>query len=98
MPDRLIRITASTTFPLLEATAAGHDFAEDAEAVLDVTTPTTPPENETPDHVTVELELDNTDLTELSAHVDRVTLSADQARHLAGELTDAADRVDEPKS
>ncbi|QHS15818.1 DUF6360 family protein [Halopenitus persicus] len=90
MPDRLIRVNAYTTLDLLEATAAGHDFEESAFAVLNVTVP-----SENPDHVTVELELDNDDLTELPAHADRVALSPDQARELAADLESYADRVDE---
>ncbi|WP_096391512.1 DUF6360 family protein [Halopenitus persicus] len=89
MTDRLTRVNAYTTFDLLEATAIGHGFEESAYAVLDVTVP-----SRNPDHVTIELELDNVDLTELPAHADRVEISADQARELAAELEAYADRVD----
>jgi hypothetical protein len=44
--------------------------------------------------VTLELELDNTQLETLPAHADRVTLSAAQARELAGELETYAARVE----
>ena len=89
MPDRLIRVNAYTTFDLLDGTATGHGFEESALAVLNVTAPRT-----NPDHVTLELELDNADLEELPAHADRVRLSAEQARELAAELESYADRVD----
>lgn len=89
MPDRLLRINAYTTFDMLDGTATGHDFEEDAFAVLNVTAP-----RKNPDHVKLEFELDNTQLERLPAHADRVTLSAEQARTLAGELEKYADRVD----
>jgi hypothetical protein len=89
MPDRLIRVNAYTTFDLLDGVATGHGFEEEAYAVLNVTAP-----REDPDHLTLELELDNTELTELPAHADRVTLSAAQARELAAELESYADRVE----
>jgi hypothetical protein len=89
MPDRLLRVNAYTTFDMIDATATGHDFEESALAVLNVTAP-----RESPDHVTLELELDNTGLETLPAHADRVTLSAAQARELAGELEKYAARVE----
>jgi len=89
MPDRLLRVNAYTTFDMIDATATGHDFEESALAVLNVTAP-----RESPDHVTLELELDNTGLETLQAHADRVTLSAAQARELAGELEKYAARVE----
>lgn len=90
MPDRLIRVNAYTTFDLLEGEATGHDFEESAPAVLNVTAP-----RRNPDHVALELELDNTGLEELPAHADRVRLSAAEARELAAELESYADRVQE---
>jgi hypothetical protein len=89
MPDRLLKVNGYTTFDMLDGTARGHDFDEEAFAVLNVTAP-----RENPDHVTLELELDNTQLETLPAHADRVTLSAAQARELAAELEQYADRVD----
>ena len=89
MPDRLIRVNAYTTFDLLDGEAIAHDFEEEALAVLNVTAPRNDPE-----HVTLELELDNTQLEQLPAHADRVRLSAEQARTLASELETYADRVD----
>jgi hypothetical protein len=89
MPDRLLKINAYTTFDMLDGTAQGHDFEEAAFAVLNVTAPRT-----NPDHVTLELELDNTQLDTLPAHADRVTLSAAQARELAEELESYAAKVE----
>jgi hypothetical protein len=89
MPDRLLKINAYTTFDMLDGSAQGHEFEEEAFAVLNVTAP-----REDPDHVRLELELDNTQLTHLPAHADRVTLSAAQARELAGELETYAARVE----
>jgi hypothetical protein len=74
---------------MLDGSAQGHDFDEEAFAVLNVTAPRTDP-----DHVTLELELDNTQLETLPPHADRVTLSAAQARELADELERYAATVD----
>ena len=89
MPDRLLKINAYTTLDMLDGSAQGHDFDEEAFAVLNVTAPRTDP-----DHVTLELELDNTQLETLPPHADRVTLSAAQARELADELERYAATVD----
>lgn len=89
MPDRLLKVNAYTTFDLLDAEAEGHDFEESALAVLNVTAP-----RKNPDHVALELELDNAQLTELPAHADRVRLSAAEARTLAAELEKYAGRVE----
>jgi hypothetical protein len=89
MPDRLLKVNAYTTFDMLDGSAQGHDFEETALAVLNVTAP-----RQEPDHVTLELELDNTQLETLPAHADRVTLSAAQARELADELETYAARVE----
>jgi hypothetical protein len=89
MPDRLLKINAYTTFDMLDGSAEGHEFSEEAFAVLNVTAP-----RKNPDHVTLELELDNTQLTALPAHADRVTLSAAQARELAAELETYAAKVE----
>ncbi|MFC7070812.1 DUF6360 family protein [Halobaculum lipolyticum] len=89
MPDRLVRVNAYTTFDLLDGFARGHDFDEEAVAVLNVTAP-----RENPQEVTLELELDNSGLETLPAHAEGVTLSAEQARELAGELETYAARVE----
>jgi len=89
MPDRLLKINAYTTFDMLDGTAEAHEFEESAYAVLNVTAP-----RDDPDHVSLELELDNTELDHLPAHADRVRLSAAEARELAAELESYADRVE----
>ena len=89
MPDRLIRVNAYTTFDLLDGFARGHDFEEETVAVLNVTAP-----RENPEAVTLELELDNTGLETLPPHAEGVTLSAAEARDLAGELEKYAARVE----
>ncbi|MFC6905238.1 DUF6360 family protein [Halalkalicoccus tibetensis] len=89
MPDRIMKVNAYTTFDLLDGEAKGHGWTDEALAILNVTAP-----REDPDHVSLELELDNTDLENLPAHADSVTLSAEQARTLAADLEKQADRVD----
>lgn len=89
MVDRIMTVNAYTTFDMLEGTVEGHGFEEEALAVLNVTAP-----RKNPDHVSVQLELDNTDLSEVTPHADTVTISAAQARELAGELEEYADRVE----
>lgn len=93
MPNRLLRVNAYTTFDMLDGEAVGHDFTEEAFAVLNVTAP-----RQNPDHVRLELELDNGQLEHLPAHADRVTLSASEARTLAEELESYADRVEAAQS
>jgi hypothetical protein len=89
MPNRLLRVNAYTTFDMLDAEAVSHEFTEEALAVLNVTAP-----RKNPDHVRLELELDNSQLDHLPAHADKVTLTAEQARTLAGELEEYAGRVE----
>lgn len=89
MVDRILRVNAYTTFDLLDGRVEGHGFEEEALAVLNVTAP-----REDPDHVSLQLELDNTQLSEVPAHADHVDLSAAQARELAEELEKYAGRVE----
>jgi hypothetical protein len=89
MVDRIMKVNAFTTLDLLDGEAEGHDFEEEAYAVLNVTSP-----REDPDHVSLQLELDNTQLENLQPHADKVRLSADEARQLAAELEDHADKVE----
>lgn len=89
MADRIMTVNAYTTLDLLEGRAEGHGFEEEAMATLNARTPRTDPE-----HVTLQLELDNTELEQLPAHADSVTLTAEQARTLAEELTECAKRVE----
>ncbi len=90
MADRILKVNAFTTFDLLDGVAEGHGFEDEALSVLNVTTDT----RDDPDHVELQVELDNTDLSEIQPHADRVELSADQARELATELQKYADKVD----
>jgi len=93
MADRILRVTAYTTFDLLDGRVEGHDFDEEAPAVLNVTAP-----RKNPDHVELQLEMDNTQLSELRPHADHVTLSATEARELASELEEYARRVEDAQS
>ena len=90
MADRVLKVNAFTTFDLLDARLEGHGFEEEAFATLNVRTA-----REDPEEISLDLELDNTQLDSVPAHADRVSLSAAEARTLAAELQQAADRVDE---
>jgi hypothetical protein len=89
MPNRLLKVNAYTTLDLVDATARGHDFADSGVAVVNVTAP-----RENPDHVTLQLEIDNSRLESVPAHADEVTLSAAEARTLADALESYAAKVD----
>lgn len=93
MPDRLLRVNAYTTLDLVDGRARGHEFEADAPGVVNVTAP-----RESPEHVTLEVELDNTAIEELAAHADEIDLSPAQARTLADALTETADRVEAARS
>ncbi|MFC6974764.1 DUF6360 family protein [Halomicroarcula sp. GCM10025709] len=93
MVDRILKVNAYTTFDLLDGTVEGHGFDEDALAVLNVTAP-----RKDPDHVELQLEMDNTDLDAVEPHADKVTLSAAQARELAGELERYAGKVEDAQA
>jgi len=90
MSDRLLSVNAYTTLDLIDGEAEAHDFTESAFAVVNATAP-----RKQPDHVKLELELDNAELENLPAHADRVRLTPDQARELAGELEKYAARVED---
>ncbi|WP_276299667.1 DUF6360 family protein [Halorussus lipolyticus] len=90
MVDRLLKVNAYTTLDLVDASAEGHDFAESARAVLNVTAPRNDPEK-----VELQLELDNTQLDRLPAHADSVDLSAEQARKVAADLEKYAAKVEQ---
>jgi len=89
MSDRILSVTAYTTLDLIEGEAEAHDFSESAYAVVNATAP-----RKQPDHVKLEMELDNAELEVLPAHADRVRLTPDQARELAADLEKNADKVD----
>ncbi|OYR42166.1 MULTISPECIES: DUF6360 family protein [unclassified Halorubrum] len=88
MSNRLLRVNAYTTLDLVDGRVRGHDFEEDAPGVVNVTAP-----REEPDHVTLQVELDDTAFDSLPAHADEVELSTAQARALAEALESTADRV-----
>lgn len=86
MADRIIKVNAFTTFDLLDGEAEGHGWTEEALAVLNLTSGD--------GDVVLELELDNTETTEIPAHAERVRLSPAEARKLASELKSYADKVE----
>ncbi|MFC6731463.1 MULTISPECIES: DUF6360 family protein [unclassified Haladaptatus] len=90
MPDRIMTVNAYTTLDLLDAQAEGHGFTEEAFATLNVTAP-----RKNPDHVSLQVELDPTELDTLAPHADSVRLTAEEARTLAAELEKYAEKVDE---
>ncbi|WP_253737256.1 DUF6360 family protein [Halohasta salina] len=89
MSDRLLSVNAYTTLDLLDGEAEGHAFTESAYAVVNATAP-----RKQPDHVKLEMELDNAELEHLPAHADRVRLTPAQARELAADLEKHASRVE----
>lgn len=89
MSDRLLSVNAYTTLDLIDGEAEAHEFTESAYAVVNATAP-----RKQPDHVKLEMELDNAELQHLPAHADRVRLTPDQARELASDLETYADKVD----
>ncbi len=89
MADRIMKVNAYTTLDLLDGEAEGHGFTEEAYAVVNVTSP-----RKNPDHVSVQLELDNTELEELRPHADTVRLSPSEARTLAADLEKHAANVE----
>ncbi|TQQ82223.1 DUF6360 family protein [Halonotius roseus] len=89
MSDRLLSVNAYTTLDLLEGEAEAHEFTESAYAVVNATAP-----RKNPDHVKLEMELDNAELEHLTAHADRVRLTPEQARTIAADLEKYADKVE----
>jgi len=90
MSDRLLSVNAYTTLDLLEGEAEAHEFTESAYAVVNATAP-----RKNPDHVKLEMELDNAELDKLPAHADRVRLTPEQARTIAADLEKYASRVED---
>jgi hypothetical protein len=89
MADRIMKVNAFTTLDLVDGGAEGHGFEEDAYAVVNVTSP-----REDPDHVSLQLELDNTELEHLRPHAETVRLSAQEAKTLAADLEKHAEKVE----
>ncbi|WP_435196906.1 DUF6360 family protein [Natronomonas sp. EA1] len=89
MADRIMKVNAFTTLDLVDAEAEGHGFTEEAFATLNVTSP-----RKNPDHVSLQLELDNTSLETLPAHADTVRLTPEEARKIASALETEAEKVE----
>jgi NADH:ubiquinone oxidoreductase subunit D len=93
MHRRLLDVTAYTTLDFVEASALGVDWTEAAPAVVDVGTPE---DHEDLDGVVrLSVELDGTELHRVKPHVARLDLSTAQARTLAADLVEYADRADD---
>ncbi|MFP8956461.1 DUF6360 family protein [Natrialbaceae archaeon A-CW3] len=90
MADRLMRVTAHTTLDLADAVVRGRDFEREAFAVVDATA-----DRRDPEHVELQAELDNMTETHLPAHMEALRLSPEQARALAADLEEHADRVED---
>jgi hypothetical protein len=84
-----MKVNAYTTLDLLDGEIEGHGFSEEAHAVLNVTSP-----RRDPDHVSLQLELDNTELEAIQPHADMVRLSPAEARELAADLEEHAKTVE----
>ena len=93
MPNRLLRVNSYTTLDLVDGRARGHEFESHAPGVVNVTAP-----REDPEHVTLEVELDGTEIDDLAAHADEFDLSPAQARTLAEALELTADRVEDAQN
>jgi hypothetical protein len=90
MRRRILDVTAYTTLNFVDASAYGGDWSEDAPAVVDVDVP----DEESPEVVELDIELDGKELDRVPPHADRLSLSPTQARTLADDLREYADRVD----
>jgi hypothetical protein len=89
MADRIMKVNAYTTLDLLDGEVEGHGFEEEAYGVVNVTSP-----RKNPDHVSLQLELDNTQLEHIDAHAETVRLSPEEARTLAADLEKHAEKVE----
>ncbi|MCU4751914.1 DUF6360 family protein [Halobacteria archaeon AArc-curdl1] len=89
MADRLMSVTAYTTLELADVLVKGHDFETEGYAVVDATA-----DRKSPDHVKLQLEADNMTETHLPAHMEELRLTPEQARALAADLEEHADRVE----
>jgi hypothetical protein len=92
MRRRILDVTAYTTLDFADARALGPDWEEDATAVVDVDVPDE--ESEEQQAVRLSVELDR-GVDRLPPHVDRIDLTPAQARELAADLTEYADRLDD---
>jgi hypothetical protein len=92
MSDRILKVNAYTTLDLIEGRAEGHDFDEEALAVCNATS-----SRRNPDHVKLQVELDNTELDHLPAHAEELCLTPAEARYLAADLEENATSVEEAR-
>ena len=92
MTERVSSVTAYTTLDFVDAEAIGHEWRDSTSGVVNVSSPTEPTAT---DPVELQVELDIVGSDHLPTHADRVNLTPDQARTVAAELLDAADRIDE---
>jgi hypothetical protein len=88
MNERITSVTAYTTLDFVEGAAVGPDRTEAGAGVLNVSSP------DDADRVELQFELDGLDLDRLPRHADRVDLTPEQARAVAGELVREADRIE----
>jgi len=89
MSQRVLDVTAYTTFDYLQGEAKGLDWSEEGIVVLDVEG------DDEAGVVTLSVELDPMDVDRLDQHADTVELAPEQARTLASTLRETADRVEE---
>ncbi len=89
MSQRVLQVTAYTTFDYLQGEVTGIDWKNEGITVLDVDAV------EEEGHVKLSMELDPMDLERVEQHADHAKLYPDEARTLASTLREAADRVEE---
>jgi len=92
MSDRILKVNAYTTLDLIDGRAEGHDFEDEALAVCNATS-----SRRNPDHVKLQVELDNTELEHLPAHAEELRLTPAEARDLAADLEENAASVEEAR-
>jgi hypothetical protein len=92
MRRRLLDVTAYTTLDFVDASALGVDWTDEAPAVVDVDVPDE--HEDAAGVVRLSVELDGTRLDRVTPHVDRLSLSPAQARTLADDLAEYADRAE----
>ncbi|WP_049927814.1 DUF6360 family protein [Halopiger goleimassiliensis] len=89
MSDRLMTVNAYTTLDYVEAAARGETFEWESIAVVNATA-----DDEEPEAVRLQFELDNVREEYLPKHMEELELTPDQARALASDLEEYADRVE----
>ncbi|MFC6719474.1 DUF6360 family protein [Natrialbaceae archaeon GCM10025810] len=90
MSSRLMTVNAYTTLDLVDAVVTGHEFESETYAVVNATA-----DEEGPDRVRLQFELDTVAEERLPAHMTDLELTPAQARTLAAELEGHADRVED---